>query len=60
MLYWDDVWNSSPAIQKKDLELIDIISKQLSDKHKVNFDRTKTLEYLVRWEYEKEFKSLAN
>ena len=47
-------------MSEKDLELIDIISKQLSDKHKVNFDRTKTLEYLVRWEYEKEFKSLAN
>lgn len=39
-------------MSEEDLKLIDVISKQLSEEHKINFDRTKTLEYLVRWEYE--------
>lgn len=44
-------------MSEKDLELIDIISKQLSKEHKITFDRTKTFEYLLRCEYEKQINS---
>lgn len=43
----------SLRLSEEDLLKLDILSKTLSDDYKINFDRTRTIEYCIRWEYDK-------
>lgn len=44
-------------LSEDDMKLLEEIQKQLSSEYKVSFDRTKTIEYLIRWEYDRKYKS---
>lgn len=43
----------SLRLSEEDLLKLDILSKTLSDDYKINFDRTRTIEYCIRWEYDR-------
>ena len=43
----------SLRLSEEDLQKLDILAKTLSDDYKVNFDRTSTIEYCIRWEYDR-------
>lgn len=44
-------------LSERDLQMLDYIQEQLTDEYKINFDRTKTIEYCIRWEYDRKYKT---
>ena len=40
-------------LSDRDIEMLDYIQEQLTNEYKFNFDRTKTIEYCIRWEYDR-------
>lgn len=39
----------------EDIQKLDYMSKELSKETKINFDRTMTIEYCIRWEYDRKY-----
>lgn len=42
-------------LSESDIQMLDYIQDQLTKEYKVNFDRTKTIEYCIRWEYDRKY-----
>lgn len=42
-------------LSNDDLTKLDYMSKELSKETKIDFDRTMTLEYCIRWEYDRKY-----
>lgn len=42
-------------LSEEDLKKLDILSEDLTKEIKIKFDRTMTLEYCIRWEFDKKY-----
>ena len=43
----------SLRLSEEDLKKLDILATTLSEDYKINFDRTRTIEYCIRWEFDR-------